>query len=90
MNQFTFPYIPNFSLPPVPPPKDGSNIYQEIEKLKQEINNLKKRISKLEKEPQNDYLQKEDGMYMLWTQIKCSFLLIIIFYGILIKEKKGW
>ena len=47
MNQFPFPYIPNFSLPPVPPPKDGSNIYQEIEKLKQEINNLKKKIRSL-------------------------------------------
>lgn len=65
MNQFPFPYIPNFGIPPVPPPKDESNIYQEIEKLKQEINSLKKRITKLEQPPQNDYLQKEDGMYML-------------------------
>ncbi len=65
MNQFPFPYIPNFGMPPMPPQKNEPNIYQEIEKLKQEINTLKKRISKLEHTPQNDYLQKEDGMYML-------------------------
>lgn len=65
MNQFPFPYIPNFSIPTAPPPKDELNLYQEIEKLKQEINSLKKRIAKLEQPLQNDYLQKEDGMYML-------------------------
>ena len=35
------------------------------EKLKQEINTIKKRVSKLEYTTQNDYLKKEDGMYML-------------------------
>ncbi|MCI6107828.1 MAG: hypothetical protein SOU84_03345 [Candidatus Faecimonas sp.] len=65
MNQFPFPYIPNFGIPPMPPQKNDSNFYQELEKLKQEINTLKKRISKLEYTTQNDYLKKEDGMYML-------------------------
>ena len=67
MNLFPFPYIPNPNIP-TPPSKNDPNIYQEIEKLKQEINNLKKRISALKQKPQNNYLQKEDGMYMLWTQ----------------------
>ena len=31
----------------------------------EEINQLKKRIANLEQKPQNDYLQKEDGMYMI-------------------------
>ena len=64
MHQYLFPYIPNPTIP-FPPQKNELNIQQEIEKLKQEINNLKKRIAKLEQTPQNDYLQKEDGMYML-------------------------
>lgn len=65
MNQFPFPYIPNFNMPPVPPPKNDLNIYQEIEKLKHDVNNLKNKISKLEQGSQNEYLKKEDGMYML-------------------------
>lgn len=64
MNQFPFPYLPN-PMTPMPPPKDAPNIRQEIEKLKQEINSLKKRVANLEQTPQNDYLKKEDGMYML-------------------------
>ena len=32
MNQFPFPYIPNFPMPPMPPQKNDSNINQEIEK----------------------------------------------------------
>lgn len=59
MNQFPFPYIPNFGIPPMPPQKNDSNFYQELEKLKQEINTLKKRISKLEYTTQNDYLKKK-------------------------------
>ena len=35
MNQFPFPYIPNFGIPPMPPQKNDSNFYQELEKLKQ-------------------------------------------------------
>ncbi len=65
MNQFPFPYIPNFNMPPVPPQKNDLNIYQEIEKLKHDVNNLKNKISKLEQGSQNEYLKKEDGMYML-------------------------
>ena len=64
MNQFPFPYIPAPQMP-IPPQKNDQNIYQEIEKLKSEIIKLKKRVSALEQTPQNDYLQKEDGMYML-------------------------
>jgi len=64
MNQFPFPYLSN-PMTPMPPPKDTPNIRQEIEKIKQEINSLKKRVANLEQTPQNDYLKKEDGMYML-------------------------
>lgn len=62
MNQFPYPYIPNPSMPFF---QQQKNLEQEIENLKVEINNLKKRIIKLEQNNQNDYLKKEDGMYML-------------------------
>ncbi len=58
MNPFPFPYIPTI------PPKEN-NIYKELEKIKQEINELEKRIKKLEQNKENEYLQKEDGMYMI-------------------------
>lgn len=74
MNQFPFPYMPNPNMPqqafpPIPP-----NLEQEIEKLKEEIRKLKKRVTILEQGNQNDYLKKEDGMYMLWTQIVFFFV----------------
>ena len=69
MNQFPFPYMPNPNMPQPPyqpmPPKDTKNLEQEIEKLKEEIKKLKNRVTILEQGTQNDYLKKEDGMYML-------------------------
>lgn len=69
MNQFPFPYMPNPNMPQPPyqpiPNKDTKNLEQEIEKLKEEIKKLKKRVTILEQGTQNDYLKKEDGMYML-------------------------
>ena len=73
MNQFPFPYMPNPNMPQPPyqqafppmPPKDTKNLEQEIEKLKEEVKKLKKRVTILEQGTQNDYLKKEDGMYML-------------------------
>ena len=67
MNQFPFPYMPNPNMPQPPyqpiPNKDTKNLEQE--KLKEEIKKLKKRVTILEQGTQNDYLKKEDGMYML-------------------------
>ena len=69
MNQFPFPYMPtpNIQLPPYQPipNKEIKNLEQEINRLNEEINKLKKRVTALEQGPQNDYLKKEDGMYML-------------------------
>ena len=58
MNPFSFPYIP-----PIAPPNE--NIITEIEKIKAQLNDLEKRIKTLEKKKENNYLQKEDGMYMI-------------------------
>ena len=75
MNQFPYPYIPpTMSYQPTP-----KNLEQEIEKLKAEINALKKRVAKLEQGGQNDYLKKEDGMYMLCTQTVFFFVEIKTF-----------
>lgn len=65
MNQMPYPYIPN--------PYNGYNPYQqtqpfqsdELSKIKLEINKLKERITKLEQMEKKDYLQKEDGFYMM-------------------------
>ena len=78
MNQFPFPYMPNPNMPQPPyqpiPNKETKNLEQEIEKLKEEIKKLKKRVTILEQGTQNDYLKKEDGMYMLWTQFVFFFV----------------
>ena len=78
MNQFPFPYMPNFNMPPSPyqsiPNKENKNIGQELNRLNEEINKLKKRVAALEQGPQKDYLKKEDGMYMLWTQFVFFFV----------------
>ena len=58
MNPFSFPYIP-----PIAPPNE--NIITEIEKIKAQLNDLEKRIKILEQKKENNYLQKEDGMYMI-------------------------
>ena len=54
----------------------GKSVEEEIIKLNQEINHLKERIEKLENKKKNDYLQKDDSLYMMWTQ-KCSFFVDI-------------
>ena len=43
----------------------GKNDEEEIIKLNQEINHLKERIEKLENKKKNDYLQKDDSLYMM-------------------------
>lgn len=78
MNQIPFPYMPNFNMPgslyqPMPN-KETKNIEQELNRLNEEINNVKKRLATLEQKPQKDYLKKEDGMYMLWTQFVFFFV----------------
>lgn len=62
MNPFAFPFIPTS---PLPEQQNNQNIYQELQRLKYEIDNLKKRVEALERNPQNDYLEKEDGMHMI-------------------------
>lgn len=56
MNNFQVPYIP------LPFP---NNIEYEIIKLKKEIKQLKERIKNLENENKDDYLEKDDGLYMI-------------------------
>ena len=58
MNPFSFPHIP-----PIAPPNE--NIITEIEKIIAQLNDLEKRIKTLEQKKENNYLQKEDGMYMI-------------------------
>lgn len=58
MNPFSFTYIP-----PIAPANE--NIITEIEKIKAQLNDLEKRIKILEQKKENNYLQKEDGMYMI-------------------------
>ena len=58
MNNMPFPFFqPQFPM--------GNNIEEEIMKLKQEINHLKERIESLENKKKNDYLQKDDSLYMM-------------------------
>lgn len=47
------------------PPHITINIEEEIIKLKQEINILKEKIKKLETKTKNDYMQKDDNLYMM-------------------------
>ncbi len=62
MNNMPFPFYPNpYHMGNMP----GNNIEEEIIKLKQEINILKERIAKLENKNKNDYLQKDDSLYMM-------------------------
>ena len=60
MNYFKFPYIPNpYEIMP------GQTIEIELNRLKQEIKLLKERIRALEKKESNEYLEKDDGLYMI-------------------------
>lgn len=58
MNNMPFPFFPR-------PYSMMGNIEEEIIKLKQEINILKEKIIKLENQNKNDYLQKDDSLYMM-------------------------
>lgn len=63
MNNVPYPYMPfpNFNnMPPLPP-----NYDEELKRLNYEIEKLKTRLTKLEKKETKDYLQKEEGMYMM-------------------------
>lgn len=58
MNNMPYPIFPS----PIP---YNNHIEEEIIKLNQEIIQLKERIRKLENKKQNDYLQKDDNLYMV-------------------------
>ncbi len=64
MNNFPFPYMPN-SYQQNNPYQQYTNIEAEIMKLRQEIKILKEKVAFLEKKEKNDYLKKEDGLYMI-------------------------
>ena len=58
MNNITFPYLPPYQMTII-------NFGEEIKKLKYEIRKLNERIDKLENKNKKNYLQKEDGKYMM-------------------------
>lgn len=58
MNNITFPYLPPYQMPII-------NFEEEIKKLKYEIQKLNEKIDKLENKNKKNYLQKEDGKYMM-------------------------
>ena len=78
MNYFPYPYMPN-PYPNLQIP----NWEQELLNLKKEVKELRQGVKKLEKSEKNDYLDKDDGLYMIWTQ-KCSFFcwnnVIMVYY----------
>ena len=70
----------NMPYPIFPTPIPYNNrIEEEIIKLNQEIIQLKERITKLENKKQNDYLQKDDSLYMMWT-LKMFFFYSYLWY----------
>ena len=60
MNNFQVPYIPYPYMPPNP-----ENIEQQIIKINKKIKELEQRINNLEKSNKDDYLKKDDGLYMI-------------------------
>lgn len=60
MNNIPYPYMPFPNMPPQMP-----NYEEEIRKLKYEIESIKKRLNNLEKKDTKNYLEKEEGMYMM-------------------------
>ena len=62
MNNMPYPYLPPQIIPNIDPNKQ---IQEEIIKIKHEINILKERIKNLEEKEHNDYLKKDDGLYMM-------------------------
>ncbi len=65
MNNYPWPYMPPQAPQQVPPFIKPNNLEEEIIKLKNDVRILKERVSALEKKEKNEYLKKEDGMYMI-------------------------
>ncbi len=68
MNNIPFPYFPENIMPPNPQfiyPNQNINLEEELKKLKIEIENLKIRLNKLENDKKKNFLQKDDGFYMI-------------------------
>lgn len=59
MNNIPFPYMPQYQTPPM------MNIEEEIKRLKYEVKTLKEKVEKLENKNYKNYLQKEEGKYMM-------------------------
>ena len=59
MNNIPFPYLPTFQ------PQEIKNIKKKINKLKYEKKKLTERIDRLENKPYKNYLQKEEGKYIM-------------------------
>ncbi len=59
MNNMPFPYMPPYQHTQI------MNVEEEIRILKHEIKILKEKVQKLEGKNQKNYLQKEEGKYMM-------------------------
>ena len=61
MNNTPYPYFPN----PFGQFQEQVKFEEEIKNLKIEIAKLKERLNNLENKKTNDYLKKDDSLYML-------------------------
>lgn len=59
MNNMPYPYLPPYQN------IQQLNIEEELRRLKYEINILKEKVQKLENKNKKNYLQKEEGKYMM-------------------------
>ncbi len=59
MNNMPFPYLPPYQNQPM------FNVEEEIRKLKYDVKILKEKVDKLENKTYKNYLQKEEGKYMM-------------------------
>lgn len=59
MNNIPFPYLPPYQNQPM------FNVEEEIRKLKYDVKILKEKVDKLENKTYKNYLQKEEGKYMM-------------------------
>lgn len=57
-----FPFVPQMYMPNQ---NNQINIMEEINNLKKEINILKEKIKHIEENKKNNFLQKDDGFYMM-------------------------
>lgn len=71
MNNIPFPYLQPYQSPyqqPFQQPFQQQpvlNVEEEIKKIKQEVKILRERIDRLESKNHKNYLQKEEGKYMM-------------------------